>query len=67
MNYRKSTQTALAIGTALALAAAPQGGVTAQIWSLGHRNPLGIARDASGRVWVHERHSRSAGRHDRAR
>lgn len=30
MNYRKSTQTALAIGTALALAAAPQGGVTAQ-------------------------------------
>lgn len=31
-----------------------QGGVAAQIWSLGHRNPLGIARDAGGRVWVHE-------------
>lgn len=31
-----------------------QGGVTAQIWSLGHRNPLGIARDAGGRIWVHE-------------
>lgn len=28
-----------------------QGGVTAQIWSLGHRNPLGIAFDAQGRLW----------------
>ncbi|HEY0131210.1 MAG TPA: PQQ-dependent sugar dehydrogenase [Allosphingosinicella sp.] len=30
---------------------ASRGGVTAQIWSLGHRNPLGIAFDASGRLW----------------
>jgi glucose/arabinose dehydrogenase len=33
---------------------AAQGGVSAQIWSLGHRNPLGIAFDAQGRLWVHE-------------
>lgn len=25
--------------------------VTAQIWSLGHRNPLGIAFDANGQLW----------------
>jgi glucose/arabinose dehydrogenase len=25
--------------------------VTAQIWSLGHRNPLGIAFDSSGQLW----------------
>jgi aldose sugar dehydrogenase len=31
-----------------------QGGVAAQVWSLGHRNPLGIAFDAQGRLWVHE-------------
>jgi len=31
-----------------------QGGVAAQIWSLGHRNLLGIAMDASGRIWTHE-------------
>ena len=31
-----------------------QGGVTAQIWSLGHRNPLGIAFDAEGRLWNQE-------------
>lgn len=31
-----------------------QGGVTAQIWSLGQRNPLGIDFDADGRLWVHE-------------
>ena len=31
-----------------------QGGVAAQVWSLGHRNPLGIAFDADGRLWVHE-------------
>ncbi len=30
---------------------ADQGGVTAQIWSLGHRNPLGLAFDAQGRPW----------------
>jgi glucose/arabinose dehydrogenase len=28
-----------------------QGGVTAEIWSLGHRNPLGLAFDAEGRLW----------------
>jgi glucose/arabinose dehydrogenase len=28
-----------------------QGGVTAQIWSLGHRNPLGLAFDAAGKLW----------------
>jgi glucose/arabinose dehydrogenase len=33
---------------------AQEGGVTAQIWSLGHRNPLGLAFDAQGRLWEHE-------------
>lgn len=33
---------------------ADKGGVTAQIWSLGHRNPLGIAFDAGGRLWEQE-------------
>lgn len=28
--------------------------VTAQVWSLGHRNPLGLAFDAEGRLWNHE-------------
>ncbi len=28
-----------------------QGDVTAQIWSLGHRNPLGLAFDPQGRLW----------------
>jgi glucose/arabinose dehydrogenase len=28
-----------------------QGGVAAQIWSVGHRNPLGIAFDDEGRLW----------------
>lgn len=31
-----------------------QGGVTNQIWSLGHRNPLGIDFDAQGELWLHE-------------
>jgi aldose sugar dehydrogenase len=31
-----------------------QGGVAAQVWSLGHRNPLGLEFDAQGRLWVHE-------------
>jgi len=31
-----------------------QGGVTQQIWSLGHRNPLGIDFDADGQLWVQE-------------
>jgi glucose/arabinose dehydrogenase len=30
---------------------ADRGGVTAEIWSLGHRNPLGLAFDAQGRLW----------------
>ncbi len=33
---------------------ADRGGVTAQIWSYGHRNPLGLAFDASGRLWSTE-------------
>jgi glucose/arabinose dehydrogenase len=33
---------------------AGQGGVTAQIWTLGHRNILGLAFDAQGRLWAHE-------------
>jgi aldose sugar dehydrogenase len=33
---------------------ANQGGVAAQVWSLGHRNPLGIAFDGVGRLWTHE-------------
>jgi len=31
-----------------------QGGVTAEIWTLGHRNPLGIAFDSQGRLWNQE-------------
>ncbi|KLB11035.1 PQQ-dependent sugar dehydrogenase, partial [Xanthomonas hortorum] len=31
-----------------------QGGVAAQVWSLGHRNILGIAFDSKGRLWEHE-------------
>jgi glucose/arabinose dehydrogenase len=30
------------------------GGVAAQVWSLGHRNVLGVAFDAQGRLWTHE-------------
>jgi glucose/arabinose dehydrogenase len=30
---------------------ADQGGIAAQIWSLGHRNPLGLAFDANGQPW----------------
>lgn len=30
---------------------ASQGAIQAQIWSLGHRNPLGIDWDAEGRLW----------------
>jgi glucose/arabinose dehydrogenase len=33
---------------------ADQGGVTTQIWSLGHRNPLGLAFDSEGRLWNQE-------------
>lgn len=30
------------------------GGITAEIWSLGHRNPLGLAFDEQGRLWNSE-------------
>jgi len=30
---------------------AGQGEVAAQVWSLGHRNPLGLAFDGSGQLW----------------
>ncbi|WP_370563577.1 PQQ-dependent sugar dehydrogenase [Luteimonas salinilitoris] len=33
---------------------ADRGGVAAQIWSLGHRNPLGIVFDDDGRLWAPE-------------
>ena len=33
---------------------ADQGDVAAQVWSLGHRNILGLAFDADGRLWAHE-------------
>ena len=33
---------------------ADRGGVTAQIWSLGHRNILGLAFDGSGKLWNQE-------------
>ena len=31
-----------------------QSAITAQVWTLGHRNPLGLAFDAEGRLWEHE-------------
>ena len=30
---------------------ADQGGVAAEVWSLGHRNPLGLAFDSNGQLW----------------
>jgi glucose/arabinose dehydrogenase len=33
---------------------AARGGVTAQLWSAGHRNILGLAFDGQGRLWSHE-------------
>ncbi len=33
---------------------ADKGGVTSEIWSLGHRNPLGLAFDGKGRLWNSE-------------
>ncbi|MFA5683514.1 MAG: PQQ-dependent sugar dehydrogenase [Lysobacteraceae bacterium] len=33
---------------------ADQGEVAAQIWTLGHRNILGMAFDGEGRLWTHE-------------
>src|SRR5690606_25486445 len=31
-----------------------QGGVAAQVWTLGHRNVLGLAFDRNGQLWAHE-------------
>jgi glucose/arabinose dehydrogenase len=31
-----------------------EGGVAREIWSLGHRNPLGLAFDSEGTLWEHE-------------
>ena len=31
-----------------------KGEVARQVWTTGHRNPLGIAFDAEGRLWAHE-------------
>lgn len=33
---------------------AAEGGVRAQTWTTGHRNPYGLAFDAAGRLWLHE-------------
>lgn len=33
---------------------AKEGGIAAQIWSMGHRNPLGLAFDSEGRLWEDE-------------
>lgn len=33
---------------------AEQGDIAAQVWSLGHRNILGMAFDANGQLWAHE-------------
>ncbi|MDP2644204.1 MAG: PQQ-dependent sugar dehydrogenase [Desulfobacterales bacterium] len=33
---------------------ADRAGIAKQIWTLGHRNPLGLAFDAEGRLWSHE-------------
>jgi aldose sugar dehydrogenase len=33
---------------------ADRGGVSAQIWTLGHRNILGMVFDADGQLWAHE-------------
>lgn len=33
---------------------ADQGGPAAEVWTLGHRNPLGLAFAADGKLWLHE-------------
>ena len=33
---------------------ADRSGITKQIWTLGHRNPLGLTFDSEGRLWIHE-------------
>jgi aldose sugar dehydrogenase len=48
---------------------AGRGGATAQIWSLGHRNPLGMVFDDKGNLWTHEmgpRHGDELNRIERA-
>ncbi|MBA4748863.1 MAG: PQQ-dependent sugar dehydrogenase, partial [Sphingopyxis sp.] len=48
---------------------ADQPGVAPQIWSLGHRNPLGIVFDDKGHLWTHEmgpRHGDELNRVERA-
>ncbi|MFZ1287077.1 MAG: PQQ-dependent sugar dehydrogenase [Candidatus Phosphoribacter sp.] len=45
---------AAAEGNPFAEALAERAGVAAQIWSAGHRNPLGIAFDEAGNLWVSE-------------
>ena len=39
---------------------ADKGGVTAEIWSYGHRNILGMGWDAQGRLWEVEHGPASA-------
>lgn len=33
---------------------ANQGGIASQVWSLGHRNVLGVVFNAQGQLWTHE-------------
>ena len=33
---------------------AAKGGPAAEVWTLGHRNPLGLAFAADGKLWLHE-------------
>lgn len=33
---------------------AEEGGAAAELWTIGHRNPLGIAEDSEGKLWVSE-------------
>lgn len=44
-----------------------QGSIAAQIWSLGHRNPLGLAFDAQGQLWVAEMGPRGGDEFNRIR
>lgn len=44
-----------------------QGPIAAQIWTLGHRNPLGMAFDAQGQLWVAEMGPRGGDEFNRIR
>jgi aldose sugar dehydrogenase len=33
---------------------AEEGDTAAQLWTIGHRNPLGIAEDSAGQIWISE-------------